>query len=73
MKLDRDEVLIVPYKCCCFRPGESRVGRINGGGGAKYVRGPFFNIDPKATATNGIHSIDLIACCKKCSLFWFHF
>ena len=25
-KLSRDEVLMVPYKCCCFRPDPSRGG-----------------------------------------------
>ena len=41
MKLGRDEVLMVPYKCCCFS-ARSVQGRIQGG--AKMVIGvPFFN------------------------------
>ena len=74
MKLGRDEVLMVPYKCCCFS-ARSAQGRIQGE--AKIgQRGPpssrnFFFIW-KATATNQMDSNDLEACGKKCCYFWFH-
>ena len=74
MKLGRDEVLMVPYKCCCFS-ARSAQGRIQGG--AKIGHGgPFLqessSPDRKATATNQMHSSDLEACGKKCCYFWFH-
>ena len=73
MKLGRDEVLMVPYKCCCFS-ARSTQGRIQGG--AKIGHGgPLLqetSSDRKATATNQMHSNDLEACGKKCCYFWFH-
>ena len=53
MKLGRDKVLMVPYKCCCFS-ARSAQGRIQGG--AKIGHGgPFLqetsSSDRKATAT----------------------
>ena len=74
MKLGRDEVLMVPYKCCCFS-ARSTQGRIQGG--AKIGQGgPLLketsSSDRKATATNRMHSNDLEACGKKCCYFWFH-
>ena len=73
MKLGRDEVLMVPYKCCCFS-ARSPQGRIQGG--AKLGHGgPLLqetSSDRKATATNRMHSNDLEACGKKCCYFWFH-
>ena len=74
MKLGRDEVLMVPYKSCCFS-ARSPQGRIQGG--AKIGHGgPLLqetsSSDRKATATNRIHSNDLEACVKKCCYFWFH-
>ena len=74
MKLGRDEVLMVPYKCCCFLT-RSAQGRIQGG--AKIgQRGPLLqetsSSDRKATATNQMDSNDLEACGKKCCYFWFH-
>ena len=74
MKLGRDEVLMVPYKCCCFS-ARSAQGRIQGG--AKIGHGgPLLqetsSSDRKATATNRMHSSDLEACGKKCCYFWFH-
>ena len=73
-KLGRDEVLMVPYKCCCFS-ARSVQGRIQGG--AKIGHGgPLLQrtsaSDRKATATNRMHSSDLEACGKKCCYFWFH-
>ena len=64
MKLGRDEVLIVPYKCCCFL-ARSAQGRIQGG--AKIGHGvmgcPLLqessSSDRKATATNRMHSNDI--------------
>ena len=74
MKLGMDEVLKVPYKCCCFS-ARSVQGRIQGG--AKIGHGgPLLqetsSSDWKATATNRMHSSDLEACGKKCCYFWFH-
>ena len=74
MKLDRDEVLIVPYKCCCFS-ARSAQGQIKGrakighGGPLLQETSPS---DRKATETNQMHSNDLEACGKKCRYFWFH-
>ena len=70
MKLGRDEVLMVPYKCGFFPPdlprGGSRAGKIG-------QRGPLLqetsSSDRKATATNQVDSNDLEACGKKCVIF----
>ena len=75
MKLGRDEVLMVPYKCCCFSARFPQ-GRIQGG--AKIGHGgPLLqetsSSDRKATVTNQMHSNDLEACGKKCCYFWFHY
>ena len=74
MKLGRDEVLIVPYKCCCFS-ARSAQGRIKVG--VKIGHGcPLLqetsSSDWKATATNQMHSNALEACWKKCCYFWFY-
>ena len=74
MKHGRDEVLMVPYKCCCFS-ARSAQGWIQGG--AKIGHGgPLLqetsSSDRKATGTNRMHSNDLKACGKKCCYFWFH-
>ena len=74
MKLGRDEVLMVPYKCCCFS-ARSVQGWIQGG--AKIGHGgpllqEISSSDRKATATNQMDSNDLEACGKKCCYFWFH-
>ena len=71
MKLGRDEVLMVPYKCCCFS-ARSAQGRIQGGANIGHG-GPLLqetsSSDRKATATNRMHSNDLEACGKKCRYF----
>ena len=63
-KLGRDEVLMVPYKCCCF-PARSVQGRIQGRA-KKGHRGPLLqrtsSSDWMVTATNRMHSNDLEAC-----------
>ena len=41
MKLGRDEVLMVPYKCCCFS-ARSAQGRIQGGAKIGHGGVPFF-------------------------------
>ena len=75
MKLGRDEVLIVPYKCCCFS-ARSLKGRTQGGAKIGHRGVPFFkklpSSDWKATATNQMHSNDLEECGKKCCYVWFH-
>ena len=74
MKLGRDEVFMVPYKCCCFS-ARSAQGRIQGGTKIGHG-GPLLqetsSSDRKATATNRMDSNDLEACGKKCCYFWFH-
>ena len=72
MKLGRDAVLMVPYKCCCFS-ARSPQGLIQCG--AKIGQGgPLLqetsSSDQKATATNRMHSNDLEACGKKCCFFF---
>ena len=58
MKLGIDEVLKVPYKCCCFSARSVPAGR-----GQNRSRGPLLqrtsSSDRKATATNRMHSSDL--------------
>ena len=74
MKLGRDEVLMVPYKCCCFS-ARSAQGRIQGGAKISHG-GPLLqetsSSDRKATATNQMDSNDLEAYGKKCCYFWCH-
>ena len=73
-KLGRNEVLMVPYKCCCFSD-RSVQGRIQCGAKVGHG-GPLLqetsSSDRKATATNRMDSNDLEACGKKCCYFWFH-
>ena len=68
MKLGMDEVLKVPYKCCCFS-ARSVQGRIQGvakiGHGGPLLQKTSTS-DRKATATNRMHSSDLETCGKKC-------
>ena len=75
MKLGMHEVLMVPYKCCCFS-ARSAQGRIQGGAkighGGPLLQETSSSSDQKATATNRMHSNDLEACGKKCCYFWFH-
>ena len=74
MKLCRDEVLMVPYKCCYFS-ARSAQGRIQGGAKIDHG-GPLLqetsSSDRKATATNQMDSNDLETCGKKCGYFWLH-
>ena len=74
MKLGRDEVLMVPYKSCCFsaRPVQGRIqGRAKIGQGGPLLQRTSSS-DLKATATNRIRSNDLEACGMKCCYFLFH-
>ena len=57
MKLGRDEVLMVPYKCCCFL-ARSAQGRIQGGakighGGSPSLRNFFFRPEGYSNKPNG--------------------
>ena len=74
MKFGRDEVLMVPYQCCCFWV-RSAQGHIQGGAklghGGPLLQETSFS-DRKATATNRMFSNDLEACGKKCCYLWFH-
>ena len=74
MNLGMDEVLKVPYKCCCFSArsaqGQIQSGAKIGHGGPILQRTS--SSDWKATATNRMHSSDLEAFGKKCCYFWFH-
>ena len=61
MKLGMDEVLKVPYKCCCFSARFAQ-GRIQGGakiGHGGHLLQQTSSSDRKATATNRMHSSDL--------------
>ena len=77
MKLGMDDVLKVPYKCCCFS-ARSVQGRIQGGakighgGGGGPPLQETSSSDRKAAAKNRMHSSDLETCGKKCCYFWFH-
>ena len=74
IKLGMDEVLKVPYKCCCFS-ARSAQGRIQGGAKIGHGGPPLqrtSSSDRKATETNKMHSSDLKTCGKKCCYFWFH-
>ena len=68
MKLGRDEVLMVQYKCSCLGQIRQDPGR-----GKNRSRGPvlLLTTDWKATATNRMHSNDLKAFGKKCCYSWF--
>ena len=79
MKLGRDEVLMVPYKCCFSDrsaqgriQGGAKIGHGGGGGGGVPLLQESSSSDRKATATNRMDSNDLEACGKKCCYFWFH-
>ena len=73
-KLGRHEVLMIPYKCCCFS-ARSVQGRIQGGAKVGHG-GPLLQqtspSDWKAIATNRMHSNDLEACGMLYCYFWFH-
>ena len=74
-QLGMHEVLMVPYKCCCFS-ARSAQGRIQGGakiGHRGHLLQETSSSDQKATATNQMHSNDQEACGEKCCYFWFHF
>ena len=74
MKLGRHEVLMVPYKCCCFSARSAQrwiQGGVKIGHGGTLLQ-ETSSSDQKATGTNRIHSNDLEACGKKCCHIWFH-
>ena len=66
-KLDKDEVLMVPYKCCFL--ARSQGGVKIGHGGPLLQK---TSSDPKATAKKRMHSSDLEACAKKMFLILVH-
>ena len=73
-KLGRHEVLMAPYKCCCFL-ARSVQGRIQGGAKVGHG-GPLLQrtsaSDWKAIATNRMQSNDLEACEMLYCYIWFH-
>ena len=73
-KLGRDEVLMVPYKCCCFS-ARSVQGRIQCGakvglGGSPSSTNFCFRLE--GYSNKRMHSNDLEACGMLYSYFWFH-
>ena len=72
-KLGRDEVLMVPNKCCCFsaRSAQKRIQCVAkiGHGGPLLLRTS--SSYWKATATNRMDSNDVEAYGMKCCYFWF--
>ena len=68
MRHSIDEVLVVPYKYCCFWSDPR--GRIADGSSVVKNNVQFPNktspADLKATAVNRMHSNDLKACGKRC-------
>ena len=74
MKLGKDEVLMVPYKCCRFS-ARSVQGRIQGGAKIGHSGSPsstnfFFGLEGYSNKPNAYY--DLEACGMKCCSFWFH-
>ena len=69
MKLSRNDVLKVLYKCCLFLPDPSRVN-IGSRAGQNMSWGPLpqetSSSEQKATTTKRLPSNDLDACGKKC-------
>ena len=68
MKLDRDEVLVVPYKGCLFS-ARSAKGRIQGGAKIGPLLQETSSSDRMATSSNQMHSNDLEACGKMLLFF----
>ena len=70
-KLGRDDVLMAWMFWPYLPRGGSRVrpNRSQGGGGPLLRK---TSSDRKATATNRMHSNDLVACFMRCCCFWFH-
>ena len=74
MKLDRNEVLMVPHIYFGIS-ARSIQGCIQGGAKIGHLVSLFqktSSSDWKATATNQMHSNDLKACGNKCCCFWLH-
>ena len=70
-KRGRDEVLMVPCKCCSFS-ARSVQGRIQDGAKIGHTGFPSStNFSFRPEATNRMHSNDLAACGMKC-YFWFN-
>ena len=71
MKLGRDEVLMVPYKCCCFS-ARSALGRIQGGAKVGHGSPLLQETSSDRKAKNRMQSNDLEACGMKCCYLWSH-